>query len=667
MTTDVADHGTFEERSIRPIQAIAAPPRTNAVQRLAERLVAEYDHTPQAATAIAEAVEDPRVAREQLGRLSRVPVRGGTLHTLDVRVNALRMLIDPVNPRTVGSIDYPAAASSAARAKFWGPRDLSVDPDAPGELVFQAGSPEALADALDDAKGVLRDQNALADSIALNGVFFPLTVMPWRIVFADGRQVATLVARDGSSRLNGAQENLGIAPSDPVLGAIADPRGSRAIVAQIAALVGRPQDVISTTDAARAHSLMVPARIVLAYEPDPGAEADLLDVVDEFVALVHLDPPTPWSPPAEAHKRADIVVEQLRRENALTAPMAEYFAGMLDKERAAARHLPSQPDERAAKIVHFLMRGASQQTMSAFARGIRQLTGKGQARKESKTPIIASLVLRGAHWTGPNRRKSAESTLPRAYMMSALWERHWSATTRTAEQLLERALADLADGKVLTPAGIELAVRGSYYLVVHGALGRESYGQSGEEEKDNRPPAAVLFALCRSEHGLRALYRAIIDGHDGRAPRRIAPDGSQQIDGTGLTKDMDNVWLRSTFRPQTKPATPPPSMPAVSPAERLASELRHIRQDVAELAARVAALHSIRGEDGLPIVDELGVPMDTVQAIDEEFRFGVVNVLYPLGGIHASRNAGAAGGMSDGDAPSAPTADDAANAEEALP
>src|SRR3954447_15644134 len=116
--------------------------------------------------------------------------------------------------------------------------------------------------------------------------------------------------------------------------------------------------------------------------------------------------------------------------------------------------------------------------MSAFARGIRQLTGKGQARKESKTPIIASLVLRGAHWTSPNRRKSAESTLPRAYMMSALWERHWTATTRTADQLLERALADLADEKVLTPAAIELAVRGSYYLVVHGALGRESFGQS---------------------------------------------------------------------------------------------------------------------------------------------------------------------------------------------
>src|SRR4051794_8767682 len=115
MTTDVTDQGTFEERSVRPIQAIAAPPRTNAVQRFAERLVTEYHHTPEAASAIAEAVEDPRVAREQLGRLSRVPVRGGTLYTLDVRVNALRMLIDPVNLRTVGSIDYPAAASSAAR------------------------------------------------------------------------------------------------------------------------------------------------------------------------------------------------------------------------------------------------------------------------------------------------------------------------------------------------------------------------------------------------------------------------------------------------------------------------------------------------------------------------------------------------------------------------
>lgn len=194
--TDSPDHGTFEDRGIRPIQAIAEPPRTGAVQRLAERLQTEFRHTATTAIAIAEAVEDPRLAREQLGRLSRVPVRGGTLYTLDVRANALRMLIDPVNPRTVDSIDYPAAAAFGARAKFWDPRDLSVDPETTGQLVFHAGSPEALADALDDAKGVLRDQNTLAESISLNGVFFPLTVMPWRIEFDDGGQVSCLVARD---------------------------------------------------------------------------------------------------------------------------------------------------------------------------------------------------------------------------------------------------------------------------------------------------------------------------------------------------------------------------------------------------------------------------------------------------------------------------------------
>jgi hypothetical protein len=654
--TDSTGHGTFEDRGIRPIQAIAQPPRTAAVQRLAERLQTEFHHTEATAMAIAEAVEDPRLAREQLGRLSRVPVRGGTLYTLDVRANTLRMLIDPVNPRTVGSIDYPAAADHGARAKFWGPRDLSVDPDTPGELVFHASSPEALADALDDAKGVLCDQNSLAESISLNGVFFPLTVMPWRIKFDDDVEISCLVARDGSSRLNGAQENLGIAPSDPALGAVSDPRRSRAVVAETAALIGRPQQKISSVEAARGHSLMVPVRIIVAYEPDPGADASLLDVVDEFVALVHLDPPAPWSPPAEGHKRADIVVDQLRREGTLAPLLAEYFAGMIDMKSAAARQLSSHPDERAATIAYFLMGGAPQQTMSAFARGIRQLTGKGQARKEDKAPIIASLVLRGAHWTIPNRRKSAESTLPRTYAWAALWDTHWSPTTRTHDKLLERAVKDLNDGRSLTSTAIELAVRGSYYLVVHGALGREGFGQSGEENKDNRPPATVLAELCRSEYGLRVLHRAILDGHAGRPPRRILPDGTEQVDGTGITQDMDNAWLRSTFPLSKKtPGSGPGPRQQPSPTQRLDAEVRGIRQDVADLAARVDNLRSILGADGLPIVDEVGISMDIVRAIDEEFRFGVTGLLYPWGGLHASRNAASTGGhdqsAASGDAP----------------
>jgi hypothetical protein len=660
--TDTPDHGTFEDRGVRPIQAIAQPPRTGAVQRLAERLQNEFHHTAATAAAIAEAVEDPRLAREQLGRLSRVPVRGGTLYTLDVRANALRMLIDPVNPRTVGSIDYPAAAAVGARAKFWGPRDLSVDPDTPGELVFYARSPEGLADALDDAKGVLRDQNALADSVALNGVFFPLTVMPWRIRFDDGSELSCLVARDGSSRLNGSQENLGIAPSDPVLGAVADPRRSRAVVAETAALIERPQQKISLAEAARAHSLMVPVRIIVAYEPDPGADASLLDVVDEFVALVHLDPPTPWSPPAEGHKRADIVVEQLRREGMLSQREAEYFAGMMDMKSATARRLPSHPDERAARIAYFLMGGAPQQTTSAFARGIRQLTGKGQARKEDKAPIIASLVLRGAHWTSPNRRKSAESTLPRMYTWPILWDYNWHATRRPVDELLERAIKSLAEGKVMTPSALELAVRGSYYLVVHGALGRESFGQSGEENKDNRPPSTVLAELCRSEYGLRVLHRAVVDGHAGRPPLRIAPDGTEQVDGTGFTQDMDNAWLRSTFPARKKePAPGPGPRPQPSPAQRLDKEVCGIRQDVADLAARVGALRSILGADGLPIVDEIGIPMEIVRTIDEEFRFGVTGLLYPWGGVHASRNPASAGGREQSAAGADPADTEAAS------
>lgn len=647
-TTKTTGHGSFEERGIRPIQAIAPPPKTSPVTRLAERLQKEYGHTLEAARAIAEAVEDPRLAREQLGRLSRVPVMGGTLYTLDVRVNALRVLIDPINPRTVGSIGYPAATTTGARSKYWAPRDLSVDEDTPGELVFDAKSEEALADALDDAKGVLRDQNALDESIGLNGVFFPLTVMPWRIAFDDSADITALVARDGSSRLNGAQENLGIGPSDPILGAIADPRRSRALVGEITKIVERAQEQISSQDAARAHSVMVPARVIVSYEPDPGSAADLLDVVDEFVALLHLDPPTPWTPPAESHKRADIVIETLKREALLSPAKAEYFAGMMDQETAEEKSLAKHPDERAAMILHFFVKGPSNKVRDAIARGIRQLTGKAQARKEYKTPIIASLVLRGAHWTSPNKRKSAESTLPRAYMMSPLWEREWRPTKRTNDVLLDAALTSLGDNKPFSSSILELAVRGSYWLVVNGALGRESFGQSGADEKDNRPPAAVLAELCRTEHGLRVLHRAIKDGRAGRPPRRVDEKGDLQTTGSGKIEAIDNVWLRTTFVTEKKKGGGGARKNRISPTETLAAEVRGIREEVADLAARVDGLRSILGDDEMPIVNEVGIPMTTLQSIEEEFRIGVMGPLWPYGGIHQGR-AQANGGAPDDD------------------
>jgi hypothetical protein len=386
---------------------------------------------------------------------------------------------------------------------------------------------------------------------------------------------------------------------------------------------------------------MVPARIIISYEPDPGSDADLLDVVDEFVALLHLDPPTPWAPPAEAHKRADIVIEELRREGLLRSPRAEYFAGMLDQKEAADRKLPAHADERAAEILHFFVKGPSGKVRRAIARGIRQLTGMGQARKEHKTPIIASLVLRGAHWTSPNKRKSAESTLPRVYGLTALWDREWRRTHRTPDDLLAAALDDLRAGKGFSRSILELAVLGSYWLVIHGALGRESFGQSGDEEKDNRSPSAVLGDMCRSQRGLRALHRAMLDGRAGRPPRRIDEDGTLETTGSGRVELMSNDWARSTFRTAKKRSDDkgPQGTPGMTPQEGVAVEIRAVREEVADLAARIDRIGQIVSDDGLPVVNEIGVPMSIVQQIEEDFRFGVMNHLYRWGGIHQGRNA----------------------------
>jgi hypothetical protein len=642
-STRKPSHGDFESRGIRPIQPIASPPRSTAVKRLSELLTEQYGHASQAAIAIAEAVEDPTAARNQLQQPSRIPVRGGTLYTVDVRVNALRVCADPINPRTVGSTDYPAAVPDHARAKYWAPRDLSVGAKNRSELHFAAGSEIELAEALVEAKSVLREQNDLHESIALNGIFFPLTVMPWIVDFDGSASIAGLFARDGSSRLIGAQENLGIGPADPLFGAVADPRRSRGIVKEFSDLVGRGQKDISTADAARAHSLMVPARVIVSYEPDPGSDTSLLDVVDGLVSLLHLDPPKPWTRPAEGQKRADIVIDHLSREQVLDRKEAEYFAGMLDQEIARKQNLPQGPDARAATILHLFASEPTSRVGSAVARGVRQAIDKRRAEKSHKTEIIGSLALRGHKWTSANERKSAKSTLPRAYLLGGFWDCEWQVTKRSPDEILNKALQDLEEEKGLCSNTLELAALGSFWLVVHGALGRESFGQSGlkrNEGQDNRSPATVLAELTKSERGLRVLHRAILDGRADEAPRRIGADGELENDGAGGAGQMHNVWLREEFGSRESATTRPSVRAPVvrrPPIELLADEVRKVRQGAGNLAALVKGLENIVGVGNLPVVEELGVPKTEVETISQELQVDVLVPLQQYGAISALR------------------------------
>lgn len=635
--TPKLEYGSFDERGIRPIQPIDPPPRTTAVAKLAERLEREFQHSPEAAAAIAEAVEDPRAAREQLPRLARIPVRGGTLYSLDVRANALRLVVDPINPRTVGATDYPASATRSPRAKYWAPRDLTADPERPSELRLNGGTREDVMDALDDARAVLRDHNPLSDSIAANGVFFPVIAMPWQIVTEDGPPVAALVTRDGSSRLNGAQENLGIAPFDPLYGPVSDPRRSRGIVKEISELVQRSQEEISDEQAAKAHSLMIPARIIVAYEPDPGSDADLLDVVDELVALIHLDRPTPWSPPSEANKRSDIVLAELVEEGQLTRRQAEYFAGMVDRTDASDHGLHERADERAAEILKYFTSGTQSPIGKAISRGIRGLTRAGRVSKEDKAKIFTPLILRGHHFDSANARKSAESTLPRAYMMSAFWDHEWRVTGRSATELRDAALQEVERGHPGRSA-IELAVLGSYWLGVHGGLGRESFGQGTAGERDHRSPSAVLNSVMSTPHGINVLYQAVVDGRAGQTPRRVDADGAVTPDGTGQVAAVSNAWLRETFPAvAAKPTPPPRSGDRTTATEHLRQAVRNIRGRASELAQQVEGLRDIVGEGGVPLVDEIGIPQRDVMAITDELNTQIASPLYRWGGIHQAR------------------------------
>jgi hypothetical protein len=128
-------------------------------------------------------------------------------------------------------------------------------------------------------------------------------------------------------------------------------------------------------------------------------------------------------------------------------------------------------------------------------------------------------------------------------------------------------------------------------------------------------------------------------------------------DGTGVVPAVTNAWLRETFRVSkvvTKPGSTPTWRP--TPAEQLQRSVQRIRLKSDELVQQVDALSTIHGEGGIPLVNEVGIPMQDVMAITEALNLAVPQ-LYRYGGIHQGRqsvhNTAAAADGADEDASAA--------------
>jgi hypothetical protein len=624
--TAPVDTKGHDETFVRPIQEFNVAKQT-AVRNLARALVEQYAFSEGGAMAIAQAVADPAAVRKQLATPDETTVFGGTLLTVSTRISSLAVIPHVTNGRVIGATPYPASDTDGTftQPKYWPERDLKSNGS--GELVLAGGTRSRVIEALGMADAELLAHNGWEESIRTNGVFAPITAAVLKVETDDEEDVWALSAVDGSSRVASCHRILGLDVGDPLYGSVAIARNARGRVQELMSVVHRSRDEVTPSELERARAATVPATIVVGFRPDQPGRGDLMDALDEYVALLHLEPPTPWAGPARDNKIADSVIDALREAKALNDERAFWFAGMLVPADAATAGLSTEADERSADILRTITAPSDTDAGYAIGLGIRRRTLRQRIHHGPKAEVAASLALRSYSTANVNRRKVATALLEDIYLLDEHWESDWAVTGRDPDDILEAALEEHEVG-VIGSNIKELAALAAYHITTHGALATQE-GGSGDitdpgtgltRPRDKREPRAVFGSMLHSAHGLYALHRTIVDGRKGQAPLQVDERGFVAVTvNREPVGPMNNFWMRTVFRengaaPVTQKDTP------ASPRQQLTTAVKTLKSAVSAVTEAVAGIEGVTVATGTPLVDIEGVDESMVNDLREKLE-----------------------------------------------
>lgn len=608
-TTSVPNESSETPRlAVRTIPAVA---KARAVAALSEKLQAK-GFTQPAADSLARAAVDPADVRRRLDRPAPVRVPGALLWIVETDVWTPAVSPYVVNYREADSRVFPA--DEAAVSSDYPPiRRPAGDRDGRPTLDINVQSRDHLVHAVEASIDYLVQHNPLEDSIAERGVMFPITLVSTIIHGAEGDPVAIASTADGSSRAANALAVLGLSGSD-VLGEFRrDPRALSGIVGHLRGILERPLTEISEEDLGKANALILPARIVVGFEPDPTGTADFAKAVHNYVALIHGDlPPKAWPETARVDAKADSVVAELEQAEILTPARARYFEGMLSPSEARKKKLSAAADERGLSIVSLLTskRGG---VHAAIRRGIVQRTERKNLTKGVKAELCAELALRSVRSTlSPKEMSGSREVLEDVYQHPSIWEKNLKPSGKSPADLLKEARKERESGKG-GPATAELGALGGFWLTARRVL-REARFFASQKIRDGRQPRSVLSALMDSEWGLQMLARAISDGREGDVIWHVDTEGKRVKDAHGKFLMASNDLIRGSIVP------PPNKEPKAEdgngdgdgdvppPPERQLMDRRNAFEAAVELLEqRHGELREPPAPDGEPLVDKKGI------------------------------------------------------------
>lgn len=588
----LSDSDVVPPRAIKSATAFA----TAAAQTKLQIALEEVGYGPEAAASIARAVENPSLMIEQLRAPVTLGVHGGTLTYVVTRVRNGAVLPLPTNPRVSGRIRYPAGGAGSGGIE---PLEVSGDPSGAAALITRAQSPNALRI---DMRAVLDEvtaTNDLSASIRDQGVLLPVTVVPVTFEFGDGsapRHAACTV--DGSSRTSAALKTWRLTP-EAVLFELSNSVALQARTKATTELLRKDVQDLSDDDKAALRNMTIPASIIIGWSAEDES-LSFSDLIDAYLGLIHVEPPTPWSEAASQDSRADAVLDELERTGRIGSNEKRYLAGLMSPQEAEESGFDPSLDGRAAAIFYALDR---RWNANAVNRGLRRI-GMKHVDRSDRLEVATELAMRPYRANVVEMaRRNPRQALPQALQRLKPDNDSWKPSLDAPEVLLARALEEGASGG---PASRELAVRAAFWLTRYSSLQKSS-------RTDARFADELLRDIAAKPRGKQQFYQAVVDGRGATIPRQVREDGNVATSATGEELSVEDRWLRKTFEPQEAPIEEDADED-FEPNDELRSRYYAIRDDAGTLTTKIEALREVE-QDGKPLVEAVGIPQDTVEDI----------------------------------------------------
>ena len=608
LTNPIAIPPVIEDDEDEPASltgALPSIPRPAAVRKLAEQLMA-FGMSEGAAAAVARAVARPEEARRRLQNPDVLRVPGGELDTISVQVWTPAVSTFPGNNREAGTRVY--ALSNGV------PDDhvpqLGATMSQAGvatELVLEAQSPAHVVASLSNSAAFLAQNNDLSGTIGQLGILRDVFLTVGRIEHEDKIAPRHVVwSDDGSSRISAAHRIMGLGPEEVVYRLPADDRAFRGLLGGTLADALRAPEDLTKEEARRVRALVAPATIVLRFRPEQDPPRRYDQAVRFVVGITHVDPPKAWGAASENDALADAVIEEFIERRLISQVQAGWLAATVTAAQAVEAGLDGHEDTRVADIVATFLPRSAQRT---FSKGVRRVTAQAAVRAEQRARITTELILRP--WrsgrSDQDRVAAVRSTLQRAYTLAPITEGGWRRGTDDPDKLLDEALRDLEGGVNSGPAGIELAIRGGYWLAVYQGLRRDARASA-----DQRPPSSVLQKMTESEHGLRVMHAAIVSGRAGQRPGRVDKNGAVLRAGNDASIGVDDLWLRRTFPAGS--VVPDIEGEKETPGSKFERARRKVGELVDSLESALREAETVEGPTG-PYVRDYGWPTDDAEVL----------------------------------------------------